>query len=52
MAKRKKRTIEEEVRKMLEEKIMPKFYWAESVRTSVYMQTQTSPNGGVPPHEL
>ena len=37
---------------MLEEKHMPKFYWAEAVRTTVYVQNRTSANGGMSPHEL
>ena len=37
---------------MLEEKHMPKFYWAEAVKMVVYVQNQTSANGGVSPHEL
>ena len=39
-------------RAMLEEKHMPKIYWAEAVRTAVYLQNRTSANGGVSPHEL
>ena len=31
---------------------MPKFYWAEAVRTTVYLQNLASANGGVSPHEL
>mgnify|MGYP002776887913 CR=1 FL=1 len=46
------RMIEEVAREMLEEKHMPKFYWAEVVRMVVYLQNQTSANGGVSPHEL
>ena len=52
VAERKNRTIEEAARAMLEEKHMPKFYWAEAVKTAVYLQNQTSANGGVSPHEL
>ena len=37
---------------MLEEKHMPKFYWAEAVRTTFYLQNQTFANRGVSPHEL
>ena len=37
VAERKNRTIEA-ARAMLEERHMPKFYWAESVRTAVYQQ--------------
>ena len=36
---------------MLEEKHMPKFYWAEAVPTAVNLQNQISTNG-VSPHEL
>ena len=45
-------TIEEVAQAMLEEKHMLKFYWAEAVRLAVYLQNQTSTNGGVSPHEL
>ena len=31
---------------------MPKFYSAKAIRTAVYLQNQTSTNGGVSPHEL
>ena len=37
---------------MLEEKHMPKFYWAEVVRMAVYLPNRTFANGGVSPHEL
>ena len=37
VTERKNRTIEEAARAMLEEKHMPKFYWAEAVRTIVYL---------------
>jgi hypothetical protein len=36
----KNRSIVEAARAMLEEKSMPKFYWAEAVRTAVYIQNQ------------
>ena len=36
---------------MLEEKHMPKCYWAEAVQTTIDLQNQTSANG-VSPHEL
>ena len=52
VAKRKNRTIEEATKAMLEEKHMPKLYWAEVVRTVVYLQIWTSANGGVSPNEL
>ena len=52
MAERKNWTIEEAARAMLEEKHTPKFYSAEAVQTAVYLQNQTSTNGGVSPHEL
>ena len=44
--------IEEATRAMLEEKHMLKFYWAEAVKTTVYLQNRASANGGVSPHEL
>ena len=37
---------------MLKEKQLPKFYCAKSVRTTIYLQNQTSANGGVLSHEL
>ena len=37
---------------MLEEKHMPKFYWAETVGTAAYLQNQTFVNGGVSLDEL
>jgi transposase InsO family protein len=40
MAERKNRSIVEAARTMLEEKSMPKFYWAEAVRTAVYIQNR------------
>ena len=52
MAERKNRTIEEAAWAMLEEMHMPKFYWAEVVRTTVYLKNRTFANGGVSPHEL
>ena len=33
-------------------KHMPKFYWAKSVQTTIYLQNRTSANGGVSPYEL
>ena len=36
MAERKNRMIVEAARAMLEEKSLPKFYWAEAVRTVVH----------------
>ena len=38
VAKRKNRSVVEAARAMLEEKSMPKFYWAKAVRTAVYIQ--------------
>ena len=38
MAERKNRLIMEATGVMLEEKSMPKFYWAEAVQTAVYIQ--------------
>jgi hypothetical protein len=40
VAERKNRSIVEAARAMLEEKSMPKFYWAEAVRTAVYIQNR------------
>ena len=37
MAERKNRSIVEAARTMLEEKSLPKFYWAKAVRTVVYI---------------
>ena len=37
VAERKNRTIDKVARAMLEENHMPKFYWAEAVRTVVYL---------------
>ena len=48
----KNHTIEKAARAMLKEKHLPKFYWAEAIRTIVYLQNRTSANGGVSPHEL
>ena len=41
VAERKNRSIVEATRAMLEEKSLPKFYWAEAVRTAVYIQNRT-----------
>ena len=38
MAERKNRTIVEAARAMLEEKSLPKFYWAEAVRTAIVVK--------------
>ena len=38
MAERKNRSIVEVARAMLEEKRLPKFYWAEAVKTAIYIQ--------------
>jgi hypothetical protein len=40
VAERKNRSIVEAARAMLKEKSMPKFYWAEAVRTAVYIQNR------------
>jgi hypothetical protein len=40
VAERKNRSIVEAARAMLEEKSLPKFYWAEAVRTAVYIQNR------------
>ena len=40
VTERKNLSVVEEERAMLEEKSMPKFYWAEAVRTAVYIQNR------------
>ena len=50
VAERKNRTIVEAARAMLEEKSLPKFYWAEAVRTAVYIQNRIGDK--VSAHEL
>ena len=40
MAERRNRSIVEAARVLLEEKSFPKFYWAEAVRTAVYIQNR------------
>ena len=50
MAERKNRTLVEAARAMLEEKSMPKFYWAEAVQTVVYIQNRIGDK--VSSHEL
>jgi transposase InsO family protein len=40
VAERKNRSIVEAAQAMLEEKSMPKSYWAEAVRTAVYIQNR------------
>ena len=52
MAEWKNQTIEEVARAILEEKHMPKIYWAEAVLTAVYLQNRTFANGGVSTHKL
>ena len=49
-AERKNRSVVEAARAMLEEKIMPKFYWADSVRTAAYIHNQIGEK--VSAHEL
>ena len=49
-AKRKNQPIVEAARAMLEEKSLPKFYWAEAVRIAVYIQNRIGEK--VSPHEL
>ena len=41
VAERKNRLVVEAALAMLEEKSLPKFYWAEAVRTAVYIQNRT-----------
>ena len=50
VAERKNRSIVDAARAMLEEKSMPKFYWAEAVRTAIYIQNCIGEN--VSAHEL
>ena len=50
IAKRKNRSVVEAAQTMLEEKRMPKFYWAEVVRTAVYIQNRIREKVSV--HEL
>ena len=50
MAERKNRSVVEVARAMLEEKSLPKFYWAEAVRTAVYIQNRIGDK--VSAHEL
>ena len=53
MAEHRNRTLVAVAREMLEEKSMPKFYWAEAIRTTVYIQNRISASGTkVSPHEL
>ena len=40
VAERKNWSIMEATQAMLEEKSMPKFYWAKAIRTAVYIQNQ------------
>ena len=50
VAKRKNHLVVEAAREMLEEKSMPKFYWAKAVRTAVYIQNWIGENMSA--HEL
>ena len=50
MAERKNRSIVDAARAMLEEKNLPKFYWAEAVRAAVYIQNRIRDK--VSAHEL
>ena len=50
VAERKNRSIVDTARAMLEEKNMPKFYWAEAIRTVVYIQNRIRDK--VSAHEL
>ena len=50
VAERKNRSLIDATRAMLEEKSMPKFYWAEAVRTTVYIQNRIGDK--VSAHEL
>ena len=50
MAERKNLSVVEAAWAMLEEKSLPKFYWAEAVRTTVYIQNRIGDKVSV--HEL
>ena len=50
MAERTNRSVVEAARAMLEEKSLPKFYWAEAVRTAMYIQNRIGDK--VSAHEL
>ena len=50
VAKRKNRTVVDATHAMLEEKSMPKFYWAEPIQTTVYIQNRIGDK--VSAHEL
>ena len=50
MAERKSRSVLKAARAMLEEKSLPKFYWAEAVRTAVFIQNRIGDK--VSAHEL
>ena len=50
MAERKNWSIVEAAWEMLEEKSLPKFYWAEAVRTAIYIQNRIGEK--VSAHEL
>ena len=53
MAERWKWTLGEVVRAMLKEKSMPQIYWAEAIRTTVYIHNQISASRTkVSPHKL
>ena len=44
VTQRKNRSIVETAQAMLEEKSLPKFYWPEAVRTTVYIQNRIGEN--------
>ena len=51
VAERKNQSIVEAARKMLEEKHLPKQYWAEDVCTAVYLLNRSSTEGAhITPH--
>ena len=50
MAERKNRSVVEAAQAMLEDKSLPKFYWAEAVRTTVYIENRIGDK--VSAHEL
>ena len=50
VVERKHQSVVEATRAMLDEKSLPKFYWAEAVRTAVYIQNRIGDK--VSAHEL
>ena len=52
LAERKNRTIDEATRAMLEDMHMPKFYWVDVVRTTVYLNWTSRSGSEVSLREL